>query len=234
MEAMKKRKWTFLFTLIFSTIVNAQDYSLADDTRIFSGRISKINRDAKLIRIKIEFENAKYLTKNSRIDFWNESYPDRKCRVYLKGRTSEYLLARLSDYESCIRRVPFAVGSYLKMSSPDFDRNLEVGKELVKILHKKRTALNARKSRYEKDISVYIEKIDATNKRYEVLRQKLDLEWQKELSALEEDKLQSFQNLKDTTSSLNDIDYKLQQYRIRDQNLVEDRWSLVPKLYYKK
>ena len=76
--------------------------------------------------------------------------------------------------------------------------------------------------------------MDVVNKRYAVLRQKLELEWQKELSDLEEDKLRSFQGYQTTETHLNELEYKLQQYRVRDENMVIDRWSLDPKLYYKK
>ena len=88
--------------------------------------------------------------------------------------------------------------------------------------------------RFEKTLSGFIEKIDVTNKRYELLRQKLELEWQKELSNLEEDKTKSYALLKDAEAKLHDIEFKLQQYRVRDQNLIKDRWSLDPNLYIKK
>ena len=42
-----------------------------------------------------------------------------------------------------------------------------------------------------------------TNKRYEILRQKLDLEWQQEISNLEEDKLQSYLHLQVFCTSVN-------------------------------
>ena len=64
--------------------------------------------------------------------------------------------------------------------------------------------------------------------------EKLELEWQKELSALEEDKTQSYLDYKKTQARLHELNYKLEQYRVHDQNMKEDRWSLDPELYYKK
>ena len=59
---------------------------------VFSARVSKINTKAKLIRLKIDFTNAKYLKKQDRVEFWNESYPEKRCLAYVEARSSEYLL----------------------------------------------------------------------------------------------------------------------------------------------
>ena len=48
-----------LFILSFA--VHAVEYEKDEDTAIFSGRISRINNLAKLMRIKIRFENSKFL-----------------------------------------------------------------------------------------------------------------------------------------------------------------------------
>jgi len=220
--------------LLASFTTQARDYREGDDTVVFPARISKINKLAKLIRLKIDFENAKFLSKNHRIELWNPSYPRKKCLAYLEGRTNEYLLIRLPKYDECKSSVYFSVGSYLHMYSPDLDKSLDTAKELQTILNKKRTALAARLERYQKTMNSYIEKIDVTNKRFEILRQKMELEWQKEISNLEEDKSKSYALYQKTQTKLHELDYKSQQYRVRDQNMIEDRWSLDPKLYYKK
>jgi len=231
---MSNKVVIFLFTLFISITVYAKEYTEAEESLVFSGRISKINSIAKLIRIKINFENSKYLSKNDRIEFWNESVPEKKCIGYLQGRSPEYLLVHIQKMNSCVSKVHFSVGSYLHLTSPDLENHLSTAKELVNILHRKKTAIFARKQRFKKEVDGYIEKVDLTNKRYEILRQKLELEWQKELSALEEDKSKSYLSLQQSDAMLNEIDYKLRQYRIRDQNMIEDRWSLDPKLYFKK
>ncbi|MBT4791868.1 MAG: hypothetical protein HON90_09880 [Halobacteriovoraceae bacterium] len=212
----------------------SKDYKLAEDTVVFSGRISKINRIAKLMRIKIKFENAKFITKDNRIEIWNESFPERKCYGVIQGRSSDYLLVEIRQYNKCVKSIHFAVGSYLHMYSPDLENNMLIAKDLINILHRKRTALDVRLLRHKQDIDSYIEKVDVLNKRYENLRQKLEIEWQNELASLEEDKTTSYQSYTQTKAKLHDLQFKLQQYRIRDQNLIEDRWSLDPKLYYKK
>ncbi len=219
---------------LFAGDTFSQDYPLAEETKIFSGRVAKINRVARLARIKIKFENAKFLAKNNQIEIWNDSVPNKKCFSYLEGKSSDYILVRIPKFNRCMKTIYFSVGSYIHMQSTDLNRNLNTAKELVNILQRKRTALNARLERHKKSIDSYIEKTDVVNKRYEILKQKLELEWQRELSALEEDKTQSYLNFQKTQARLYELDYKLQQYRVRDQNMIEDRWSLDPKLYYKK
>jgi hypothetical protein len=223
-----------ILALFISCPSFAVEYNKSEDTVIFSGRISRINNIAKLIRLKITFENSKFLRKKDRVEFWNETYPDKRCMAYVEGKTSEYILLRVPQYELCINSVFASVGSYLHLYSPDLENGLEVAKDLVSILKKKHLALTARMSRFEKEVSGFVEKMDAVNKRYEVLRQKLELEWQKELSNLEEDKTKSYMRYKHTQSRMNELEHKLQQYRVHDQNLTEDRWSLDPKLYFKK
>lgn len=222
-----------VFTFLFNT-ANARDYNSQDDSVVFPGRISKTNPIAKLIRLKISFENSKFLSKNERIEIWNPTIPQKKCLGYMEGRSSRYILIRIPKYKECKTRIYFTTGSYLHMYSPNLDDHLVTARELVDVLNKKRTALDARQRRYQRALDSYIEKIDVTNKRYEILRQKLELEWQKELSNLEEDKSKSYALFKHTETKLHEVEFKMQQYRVRDQNMHEDRWSLDPKLYYKK
>lgn len=226
-------KYLLLF-LFISPLANAKLYKLNEETVIFPGRVSKINKIANLIRIKVTFENSKFIERNNRIEIWNESLPDKRCRGFIEGRSNDYILVRIPKYNTCAKTVYFTVGSYIHMYSPDLENNLVTAKELVNILHRKRTALDARLLRHKKDVDSYIEKVDVVNKRYEILKQKLELEWQRELGYLEEDKTRSYLNYKQTQSKLHDLEFKLQQYRVRDQNMIEDRWSLDPKLYYKK
>jgi hypothetical protein len=205
-----------------------------EDATVFSGRISRLNSSAKLARIRTDFTNIKFLNRQDRVEFWNESYPDRRCVALVEGRTNDYLLLRIPQFDTCIRQVHFTTGTYLHFDSPDLEQTVKVAKELVEILLKKRLAMNSKKSRYQKDLDGFVEKVDATNKRYEILRQKLEIEWQKELAALEEDKSRSFTEFKNAEARVNEIDTKIETYRIDDHNLKLDRWSLDPALYIRK
>lgn len=200
----------------------------------FGGRISRMNPVAGLIRIRTDFENIKFLNRKDRVDFWNEDYPDQRCLTYVEGRTNDYLLLRVSTFDACLRKMHFTTGSYLHFQSGDLEQTVTVAKELVEILLKKRLAMKTKKDRHQKDLDGYVEKVDTVNKRYEILRQKLEIEWQKELASLEEDKATTFTEFKNSEARLNEIDTKLEAYRVNDHNLKLDRWSLDPALYYRK
>jgi hypothetical protein len=200
----------------------------------FSGRISRLNSQAKLARIRTDFSNIKFLNRKDRVEFWNESYPDKRCTATVEGRTNDYLLLKIPDFDNCIRQVHFTTGSYINFESPDLERTVVLARELIEILLKKRLAMRAKKERSQRELDGYVEKVAAVNKRYEVLRQKLEIEWQKELGALSEDKARAFSEFKSSEARLNEIDSKLEAYRIEDHNLKLDRWSLDPALYIKK
>lgn len=200
----------------------------------FTGRISRLNSKGRLARIRTDFENIKFLNRKDRVEFWNETYPDQRCMALVEGRTNDYLLIKIPQFETCVVKVHFTTGSYMHFSSPDLAQTVKIAKELVEILLKKRLAMQAKKDRHQRELSGHVEKVDAVNKRYEILRQKLEIEWQKELSNLEEDKASSFTEFKNSEARLNEIDTKLEAYRVEDHNLKLDRWSLDPALYIKK
>lgn len=201
---------------------------------LFTGTISRLNGPAKLIRVRTDFVNIKFLNKKDRVEFWSESHPEQRCIALVEGRTNDYLLLRIPQYEYCIRRVHFTTGSYLHFQSSDLAETVKVAGELVQVLQKKRLAMTSKKERHYRELNAHVEKVAAVNKRFEILRQKLEIEWQNELSALEEDKARSFTEYKEAEARLNEIDTKLEAYRIEDHNLKLDRWSLDPSLYMKK
>lgn len=210
-------------------------YAVTDkELATFPGRISRLSSIGKLVRVKVDVENVKFLNKGNRVEFWNETYPNNKCDGFVEGKSTEYVLLKVPRYKFCIAGVHVTVGTYLHMYSPELESNIGLAKELVEVLLKKRMAINARKRRFEKEVSAHVEKVDAVNKRYEVLRQKLEIEWKKEISGLEEDRAKNEMHFREAQMFLNDIDHKLQKYRVQDQNLKEDRWSLDPRLYLKK
>lgn len=227
-----------LFCLFFSISLNGLSQSVESpvdqDGSHFTGRISRLNSKARLARIRTDFANIKFFNRKDRIIFWNETYPDQRCAAAVEGRTNDYLLIKISQYETCVTKVHFTTGSYLHFDSPDLAQSVKIAKELIEILLKKRLAMEAKKTRHQRSLTGHVEKVDAVNKRYEILRQKLEIEWQKELSALEEDKARSFTEYKNAEARLNEIDTKLESYRIEDHNLKLDRWSLDPALYIKK
>jgi hypothetical protein len=200
----------------------------------FPGRVSRINAVAQLMRVRVDFKNAKFLNKGDSVDFWNESHPAQRCLARLEARSTEYLLFRVPEFTECVQKIHVTTGSYLHFWSQDLENNLKTAHELVEILLKKRMALLAQKRRHERDLDTHVERLEIINKRYEVLRQKLESEWQKELSAQEEDRSNSMVSFKAAEARLNEVESKLESYRIHEHNFMLDRWSLDPDLYIKK
>jgi len=221
----------FLTSLSWSQVNEKKE---DENATVFSGRISRLNSSAHLARIRTDFANIKFLNRKDRLEFWNETYPDRRCVALVEGRTNDYFLIKIPQYDTCIRKVHFSIGTYLHFDSQDLEQTVKVAKELVEILLKKRLAMNAKKTRHQRELDAYVEIVDAVNKRYEILRQKLEIEWQKELAAVEEDKSISFTEFKNSEARVNEIDTKLETYRVEDHNLKLDRWSLDPALYIRK
>jgi hypothetical protein len=227
----------FILFLIFLTTKNwsKSPESIKDEFgNLFSGYVSRVNSTAKLIRIRTDFANIKFFNHKDRVNFWNESFPDKKCFALVEGRTNDYLLLRINQFGDCVKRVQFTTGSYLYFNSPDLAKTVNIVTDLLQILLKKRLGMQVKKERHQNELRGHIEKVDAVNKRYEILRQKIEIEWQRELALLEEDKAMSFAEFKNAEARLNEIDVKLEAYRLEDHNLKLDRWSLDPALYQKK
>jgi hypothetical protein len=214
----------------FSSMV----FAVEDRESTFGGRVSSLNQVAGLMRIKVDFKNMKFLNKRDKVEFWNESNAQNRCNSYIVAKSSDYLLLKVPNFDICIGRVHLTTGSYLYFESLDLAKNLQIAGELVDILLKKQVALSARLKNNERDLKTYPDKVEAINDRYKVLRAKLELEWRKELSDLETDKNLTLKVFQDTQSRLDDVNHKLEQYRVHDSNLETDRWALDKKLYYKK
>jgi hypothetical protein len=223
--------------IIFSLLITCNvwgGFVKPERNGFFSGRISKINKQAELLRIKVDFANSKYLNKKDRVEFWDERSSKNRCKGYVVGKSSEYLLLKIPNYSLCLREIYLSGGVYLHFYSQDLVNNIKMGSELVSILLKKRVALLGRKKTKEIDLDTHIEKVSSINQKYKILREKLEAEWRDEIGNLEEDRLVSLQQFKELEIELANLNAKLEKYKIIDENMEYDRWSLDPRLYYKK
>jgi hypothetical protein len=227
---VKKIGQFFLLIFVFASNLYATDNQLGN----FSGRISKVNAEASLLRLRTEFHNLKYLNRKDLVEFWTENNPVLRCKSYVVGRTNNYVLLKVPNFSICGKSINLSSGNFLQCHSSDLIKNINVAQSLVEVLLKKRVAMDGRISKVKRDLDSHIEKVGAINKRYEVLREKLEREWRDELALLEEDKLVSERNYLEYKNRINEIDFKLEKYRIYDDNLKTDRWALDPRLFYKK
>lgn len=223
----------YLFIHLLATSLSLHAAQLAEEG-YFSGRIAKINKEINVIRIKVNFENIKYLNPKDQFEFWDEKNDSKKCKGYVLGRSSVYILAKVPDVINCEKLVYLTAGSFFRFYSPDLANNIKMGHEVISILVKKRMAINGQIDLKNREMSNYIERANVINARYEALKDKLEQEWQKELHAVEEDRLYTQRSYRDLERLRDEIDQKLELYKVKDENLTLDRWSLDSNLYFKK
>jgi hypothetical protein len=219
---------------LFLMFVSSSFASQMSEEGFFSGRISKINRPISVVRIKVDFDNIKYVNVKDKVEFWDEKNDTQKCKGYVVGRTADYVLLKIPDMKFCEQNLFFTTGGYYKFYSEDLLNNVKMGREVVGILIKKRMAVQGQMDVQGKEVQAHMERVSTINARYQALRDKLEQEWQKELHALEQDKTFSMRSYKDLERRRDEIDQKLEQYKLKDENLTLDRWSLDPNLYFKK
>ncbi len=226
-----------LIALLFCIPVLASVSKAKSDMKnlaLFSGRVSSFSKEAKLLRFKINFENVKFLNKGDVVEFWGQQQDVNKCKGKVIGRSSDYLLLKVRAFHRCNEIAPFAIGRYFKIESIDLRTNISTARKLTEILLKKRLALQSKISRNDKLIATYLQRVEATNNRYEILRRKLEAEWRDELTRLEEDHIEIVRNNDGLKIRLNETNHKLEVYQVQDANLRKDRWSLDPNLYITK
>jgi hypothetical protein len=224
---------TFLF-VFFLFSVKGFSSSEAQKVGYFDGRISAVNKKGSLLRIKVDFANMKYVNKRDRVDFWNEASPSKRCKGYVIGKSPRYFLIKVPQFKLCELLTFINHGAHLYFFSKDLINNLKMGREVFSILKKKRLALTGQLETNRKVLETYFDKVDTINGRYQVLRDKLDQEWSDEISFMEEDRLVALRNYKGVQIRLEEIDQKLEKYRVESQNLKRERWALDTRLYHKK
>lgn len=228
-------KLTLLVTILVLSFAPSGLARMANNKAgYFSGRVARVNEKAALVRFRLTFDNMKYLNKKDQVQFWNVQRPELRCNGYVAGKSVDYILVKIPDYKFCKNALDVVTGGYIMFFSEDLKNNIIMGGELNKVLFKKRLALEGRAMRQRRYLDSFIEQVNATNSRYKSLREKLEQEWRDQLGDLEDDRLIALRNLKETEARLEEIDHKLEKYKISDENLETDRWSLDPTLYYKK
>ena len=201
---------------------------------IFSGRVVTTHAEAGIIRVQVDFPNFKYLNKKDTVEFWKAFDTERRCKARVVGKSNDYMLLKVYKYEFCAKTLFFERGSYVRFYSENLVSNIKTGREMIEVLLKKRLGIKGQMEEAKKGLDNYMAKVDGINKRYEILRIKLEQEWKKEISYLDEDKNTTFSRYKELETRLDEVEHKLEKYQVSDENLYLDRWSLDPKLYYRK
>jgi len=203
----------------------------------FSARLLDSNFDAGFVKVRLDFSNGRFLQKGNRVFLWGADQAFDKyqqCSGSVVGKTIKYALLRLKNIKNCRRSINFTPGQLVSLRSDDLRGNIETVKELNIILNKKRLALSSRVKTLKDLIDGHSEKINAINFKYDTLIKKMNLEWKSALEKAQEEKIYNLQQFKNYAMRLDEVDFKIEQYLIEDDNFYTDRWSLDPSLYYKK
>ena len=186
------------------------------------------------MKVRTQFSNMRYLVKGNLINFWSQEMGSKRCHAKLLEKSNDYLLLKIISFDHCFAQVSFLPGSFLNFYSEDLIKNIDRAKEVMGILLKKRMALEAKKHRLENELESFQDKVETIRSRYNILREKLERESQKDLGNLDSKKSSFQKELQATIDRLNKVDHKLQQYQVKDKNLELDRWSLDSRYYFEK
>ena len=192
----------------------------------FRGRVSRIHKRLKLVRVFSEFPNLKFLKKGDEVFFW---YPEEKkkiCRSRVFAKGVSHVLLKVPYLQDCLYQLTFTVGSTLSFQSKQFERTLKMVKEVKKILLKKRLALFGQLERTKKELSQYMKKVEVLERDHNLHRQSLERKFKKKMS-----RLQTFHNnqlkvYKNLIKNMEDIDHKLYLYEVHPNRASKDAWSL--------
>lgn len=225
------RKIIFFIFLVSTFLHNTLPAQIDPTQQPLEARISRINKEAHLIRFRIRDPNMKFLNKGERLEFWNPDRKDKKCYTRVMGKTNEYLLVKVFNIAECMHNAPIIVGAVVHLSSEQFQYNLKLAKDLMDILTKKHQAIKGKLEITKRELETYIEKFEALNGRYEVLMGKLQGEWQEKLSELEEDRVNILQIYKGLEIELSEIEFKMDKYQYITPFQDKDQWMLESRSY---
>jgi len=214
---------------ILTIILTFQCLALANAKEsIFTGRVSKLIQEQRLMRLRLEFVNAKFLKRGDDLAFWNEGRSDVRCQGVIKGRSNEYVLAEVKNWNKCIRKVGITTGSFLFFESKELLKTLAAAREFMAVLLKKRAILEGFKDRnntsnYENNL-----RMDNINAIYQERMERLKSEWQDALKGVTDLKNNNDRDMLSIENQVKALDFEIERYRLEDENVIKDHWSLNP------
>ena len=211
--------------LLFISLVSSASFAKGDLSQ-FKARLFSVNKEVSLLKFRSDFSNAKFLTPGARAKFRTNIGLNHFCDGVVLSKSVNHFLFKVTHMDKCAKYQNLSLGINADFVSIDLEKNMISVNDLVKVLNKKRLAIFGKLQRVKKRLAIFVERVDATNKRFDTLRTKLEAERQEALSYLESEKLLDTQNFKNYSSKLDEIDFKLEKYRLEDSNSNDIRWSL--------
>ncbi len=192
----------------------------------FNARLFSNSEKTGLLKFRTDFSNQRFITPGIKVKFRTNKNLDYYCEAVVLSKTARHFLLRLTHKKKCYKYQNMSNGVEGEFVSVDFERNIETTNELVRILNKKRMAIYGKLKVTKKRLDSFLERTNSVNARYDTLRDKLEVERQEALNYLESERLLDVQNYKNYTARLDEIDFKLERYKVEDSNSVDQRWSL--------
>lgn len=215
-----------LFVLLFCHSLHAKELSK------FKARIYSADKESGLVKFRTEFSNSRFIVRGTRLKFTSSPGAPYQCEGIVIGRSRHHFLMKVYEIGRCSISQSLTPGISASFTCLDLERNIEATKELVVILNKKKVALRGQMESTKRKLDSFVERNNAVNARYSALRAKLEGEQSRALAALENERLMELQKYKNFASRLDEIDFKLEKYRIEDTNKPVERWSLDPNFKY--
>tara|TARA_B100000925_G_scaffold291844_2_gene281861 strand:+ start:155 stop:856 length:702 start_codon:yes stop_codon:yes gene_type:complete len=196
------------------------------DLSKFKARLYSVKKEVHLLKFRVNFPNARFLTPGTSVKFRTNIGLNYYCDGVVLSKSVNHFLLKVPHIENCSRYQNLSLGINADFISTDLEKNIISAQELINVLNKKRLAIFGKLKRVKKRLTTFVERESAVNFRYDTLSSKLEAERQEALLALESEKIMDTQNFKNFSSKLDEIDFKLEKYRIHDTNDVDERWSL--------
>ena len=192
----------------------------------FKSRLFSKNIESGLLKFRVDFSNARFLTPGSRARFRTNINIDYYCEGIVLSKSVSHFLLKLSHPDKCSKYQNLTLGLNADFISGDFEKNISSTYRLIQILNKKRMAIYGKLKETKIRLDSFLERTSAVNARYDAMRDKLETERQEALGYLESEKIMDIQNFKNFSSRLDEIDFKLEKYKVLDSNNTDERWSL--------
>jgi transcription initiation factor IIF auxiliary subunit len=119
-------------------------------------------------------------------------------------------------------------GSFLFFESKELLKTLSAARELMAVLLKKRAILAGYKDRnnsanYENNL-----RMDNINAIYQERMERLKSEWQEALKGVTDLKNNNDRDMLSIDNQIKALDFEIERYRVEDENVIKDHWSLNP------
>lgn len=188
----------------------------------FSGKIVKNHQDKGMVRISSWSENLKFFRSGHRLHFWRRGMKSSDCQAVVLKHFRRELLVAVDEYARCSKALLLSEGTSLIFMSDDLSQTLYESKDLIHLLLKKRSAQIYRQGEINQKLKTHPQKVLAVNERFRILKEKLEKEWQEELYALEQDRVQQVEQRENINLKIGQIERELEENRYIDPSLEQD------------